>query len=175
MAHFGEVAVADYFERQIARAWRLARDQINGRKSRTAVAAAKGHLAALCQNDPAAADLAADLTERLEGVVRTSSAVECVNSILRAYLWVAAISNAAAPPRTGLTYSSSGTTCGPSNVVNESAPAPSSWLALSSMDPAGATHHGLADCLGLRRSRLVPATFSDLARHLCRTDLLTVN
>lgn len=87
LAHFGDVAVADYFERQIARAWLLARDLINGRESRTAAAAAKGHLAALCKNDPVAADLAADLDELLEGVVRTSSAVECVNSILRAYLW----------------------------------------------------------------------------------------
>ena len=87
MAHFGDVAVTDYFERQVARVWRMTRDQTNGRKSRTATAVAKGHLAALCHNDPAAADLAADLNEILEGVVRTSSAVECVNSILRGYLW----------------------------------------------------------------------------------------
>jgi len=66
--------------------WRVAREEINGHVSRAVAARAATELAALCRNNPASVDLAEDLHAILDGVVRTSSAVECLDSLLRAYL-----------------------------------------------------------------------------------------
>jgi hypothetical protein len=86
-AHFGEAQVAEIFERAVARAWQRARAVTNGHRPRRVAERAAAHVASLCQNDPVACDLARQLHDRLEGVVRSSSAVECFNGLLRAYLW----------------------------------------------------------------------------------------
>lgn len=88
LAHFAEPELVDLFERDVARAWRLRRAVTNGRYPLKAVARkAAQHAQALCHGDPDAAGLAEDLDDLLDGTIRTSSASENVNSILRAYLW----------------------------------------------------------------------------------------
>jgi len=87
LGHFQDPALATYFERAVAHAWLRARERTNGRSLGRAAKRAEAHVAALCANDPVARELADGLWAILEGVVRTSSAVECLNSLLRAYLW----------------------------------------------------------------------------------------
>jgi len=87
-AHFGDVELVDLFERAVARAWQRARAVTNGaRRGRPHALRAAAIVAGLCQNDPVAKQLAVELDQLLDGTVRTSSACENVNSILRAYLW----------------------------------------------------------------------------------------
>lgn len=86
--HFTEPELADLFERAIARAWRLRRAVTSGRYHfKTAAKKAAAHVQSLCQGDPEASFLAQSLDDLLDGTIRTSSASENVNSILRAYLW----------------------------------------------------------------------------------------
>jgi len=86
-AHFDEAELVELFERAVARVWRLEREATNGHPSPSALRRARVRLRSLCQNDPEADALAEALHALLERVVRTSSAVECINSLLRAYLW----------------------------------------------------------------------------------------
>lgn len=87
-AHFANPDVAVLFERAVAGAWRLHRATTNGRTAcRPAARRAAAYVAALCQHDRHADNLAAVLHDLLDGTVRTSAASENVNSILRAYLW----------------------------------------------------------------------------------------
>lgn len=88
LAHFGEPELVDLFERAIARAWRWQRALTNGHQHcRTAADATARHVQALCHHDEVARCLAETLHDVLDGTIRTSSASENVNSILRAYLW----------------------------------------------------------------------------------------
>ena len=87
-AHFDDVELVGLFERAVARAWQRARAVTNGARhqqphARRATAVVDG----LCQDDSVARQLAEALDQLLDGTVRTSSACENVNSILRAYLW----------------------------------------------------------------------------------------
>lgn len=86
--HFALPELVDLFERDIARAWRLGRAVTNGRHALGSSAAkAAAHVQALCHADPKAHCLAQALHDLLDGTIRTSSASENINSILRAFLW----------------------------------------------------------------------------------------
>ncbi len=88
LAHFEEAELAELFERAVAQAWQLSRALTNGRRAlRQRASDAAELVRALCQNDPTADGLANKLFALLDGTVRTSSAAENVNSILRAYVW----------------------------------------------------------------------------------------
>ena len=88
LAHFEAAEVVAVFEQAIARAWRLERAVTNGRRQAKAPAQrAAAYAQALCQGDGEARHLADCLHAVLDGTVRTSSASENFNSILRAYLW----------------------------------------------------------------------------------------
>jgi len=86
--HFGDGDLADLFEGQVARVWRLTQEQLSGHRPQRddVVVAARAKLRGYCRNDSIAEILADDLREILDAVVRTSSSVECVNSLLRGYL-----------------------------------------------------------------------------------------
>jgi len=87
-AHFAEPELVDLFEQHTARAWRLRRALTCGQYHLKAAAdRAAAQLRALCHADPLASRLAQALDHLLDGTIRTSSASETVNSILRAYLW----------------------------------------------------------------------------------------
>ena len=86
--HFGDGEVVLLFERTVARGWRLHRAVTNGqRRLRRAARRAEAEVAGLCQHDCRAHRLALELTALLEAVVRTSSASECINSLLAHFLW----------------------------------------------------------------------------------------
>jgi len=87
-ALLGDPAVTRLFERRVSRAWRLSQAVISGaRHLRPAAKRAEAEVESLCQNDLRAAQLAESLVDLLDDIVRTSSASECVNSILAHYLW----------------------------------------------------------------------------------------
>jgi len=72
----------------VARAWHLERAVTNGyAHRRVAARRAAAQVEAMCQHDKIARRLAQALHDALDGTVRTSSACECLNSILRAYVW----------------------------------------------------------------------------------------
>ncbi len=78
-----------FFQRTVARAWRLKRAVANGHTVfRSPAEFATALLTELVVDDPVALQLAEALLNILEGVVRTSCAAETINSILRAYLTV---------------------------------------------------------------------------------------
>jgi hypothetical protein len=78
-----------YFERAIARAWRLNRALVNGhRHFRAAAEDALALVAELVADDENLHGLAEELLTILEDVIRTSCAAETVNSVLKAYLRV---------------------------------------------------------------------------------------
>jgi hypothetical protein len=78
-----------FFERAIARAWRLNRALVNGhRHFRAAAEDALALVAELVADDEDLHGLAEELLTILEDVIRTSCAAETVNSILKAYLRV---------------------------------------------------------------------------------------
>ena len=78
-----------FFQSTVARAWRLNRAVANGHSSfRSQAEFATALMAELLSNDPIAIQLAEELLNILEGVVRTSCAVETTNSVLRHYLTV---------------------------------------------------------------------------------------
>ena len=86
-AHFAEPALAQLFERGVARAWHLKHAAETGHgRLRPAANRAKATVEGMCQHDPIATRLAAELAAILEMTVRTSSASECVNSVLELYL-----------------------------------------------------------------------------------------
>ena len=78
-----------FFQSTVARAWRLNRAVANGHTTfRSQAEFATALMAELLSNDPMAIQLAEELLNILEGVVRTSCAVETTNSVLRPYLTV---------------------------------------------------------------------------------------
>jgi len=85
--HWTESAQAVNFQAKVARLWRLEHTQRSGQtRWRQATTAARQQVAALVINDPIAQRLAEDLLTLLERTVRTSSAAETINSVLRPYL-----------------------------------------------------------------------------------------
>jgi len=78
-----------FFQSTVARAWRLNRAVANGHTAfRQQAEFASALLTELVADDPTALQLAEDLLNILEGVVRTSCAAEAINSILRPYLTI---------------------------------------------------------------------------------------
>jgi hypothetical protein len=78
-----------FFERTVARAWRLNRAVVNGHgQFRGAADDALAVVAELIADDKGLQALAEELLTILEGVIRTSCAAETVNSILKSYLRV---------------------------------------------------------------------------------------
>jgi len=78
-----------FFERTVARAWRLNRALVNGhRQFRGEAEFALALVAELIAGDEKRQALANELLNILENVVRTSCAAETVNSVLKPYLWV---------------------------------------------------------------------------------------
>jgi len=88
LAHFADAELATILERAAARAWRLSRAITNGHyRLRAAADRAAADLDALIGQDAVARQLADRLIALLDGVVRTSCASECINSILKPMLW----------------------------------------------------------------------------------------
>ncbi len=86
---FSDPADREFFQATVAQAWRLNRALINGHKQFSDRAAyAQALLAELVAEDDIARKLAEELLTILERTVRTSSAAETVNSILKPYLRV---------------------------------------------------------------------------------------
>lgn len=84
-----QLSAADvtFFERLIARAWRLQRAVVNGHHSfRKASQRALALLEAIIADDPTLHALAQSLMSLLEQTIRTSCAAETVNSIIKPYL-----------------------------------------------------------------------------------------
>jgi hypothetical protein len=78
-----------FFERTVARAWRLNRALVNGhRQFRNEAEFALALVAELIADDEIRQALADELLSILENVIRTSCAAETVNSVLKPYLWV---------------------------------------------------------------------------------------
>jgi hypothetical protein len=85
--HFPEPDWAAFFQASVARLWRLEHALRNGHSQFcTATVAARQWVAELIADDPPAQRLAEDLLTLLERTVRTSSAAETINSVLRPYL-----------------------------------------------------------------------------------------
>jgi hypothetical protein len=85
--HFTNPVLVSSFQSTVARVWRLEHAIRNGHSTFASTAAqAKQHLTDFVVDDPVAHDLAQDLLTLLERVVRTSCAVEAVNSVLRPFL-----------------------------------------------------------------------------------------
>jgi hypothetical protein len=77
-----------FFQRTVARAWRLNRALVNGHRSfRTEAELALDLVTELVAGDEHLQALAEELLNILENVIRTSCAAETVNSILKPYLW----------------------------------------------------------------------------------------
>jgi hypothetical protein len=78
-----------FFQRTVARAWRLNRALVNGhRQFRAQAESALALVADLVADDEHLQALAEELLNILENVIRTSCAAETVNSVLKSYLWV---------------------------------------------------------------------------------------
>lgn len=87
LAHFEDAALVDLFQRAVASHWQLTRAVTNGQSALRRQANVKAAaVQSLCHNDPVAEQLADVLFAALDGTIRTSSACENVNSILRAYI-----------------------------------------------------------------------------------------
>jgi hypothetical protein len=85
--HFQDHSVTNYFLRSVARIWRLEHALRNGHKQfRKAALEAGQWLAAWIDDDAQLKPLAEKLIDILERTVRTSSAAETINSVLRPYL-----------------------------------------------------------------------------------------
>lgn len=85
--HFRDPAWAAFFQASVARLWRLEHAVRNGHSQfRAATRAARQLVAEFVADDPSAQRLAEDLLTLLERTVRTSSAAETINSVLRPYL-----------------------------------------------------------------------------------------
>lgn len=78
-----------FFERLVARSWRLQRAVVNGHRTfHNSAQQALALLEAIIADDPALQTLAQSLMTILERVIRTSCAAETVNSIIKPYLRV---------------------------------------------------------------------------------------
>ncbi|MCP4993511.1 MAG: hypothetical protein GY934_06975, partial [Gammaproteobacteria bacterium] len=78
-----------FFERLVARAWRLQRAVVNGHRSfHKPAQQALALLEAIIADDPTLLALAQSLMTILERVIRTSCAAETVNSVIKPYLRV---------------------------------------------------------------------------------------
>ncbi len=78
-----------FFQKTVARAWRLKRALVNGHpRFKTLADEAQELLTERVADDPEAHQLAEELLNILEHVLRTSCAAETVNSIIKPYLWV---------------------------------------------------------------------------------------
>ena len=85
--HFQDDSCTNCFQRSVARLWRLEHALRNGHKQfRKATLEAGQWLAAWIEDDPQLKPLAEKLIDILERTVRTSSAAETINSVLRPYL-----------------------------------------------------------------------------------------
>jgi hypothetical protein len=85
--HFSEPDWAAFFQASVARLWRLEHALRNGHPQfRAATIAARQLVAEFVADDPQAQHLAEELLTLLERTVRTSSAAETINSVLRPYL-----------------------------------------------------------------------------------------
>jgi hypothetical protein len=85
--HFQLPKWAAYFQASVARLWRLEHAVRNGqRQFHKAALEAEQWLALWIETDPATQALAEQLLSLLENTVRTSSAAETINSVLRPYL-----------------------------------------------------------------------------------------
>lgn len=85
--HFQDHSCATYFQNSLARLWRLEHALRNGHNQfRKAALEAEQWLAAWIEDDPKLQALAEKLLFLLEKTVRTSSAAETINSVLRPYL-----------------------------------------------------------------------------------------
>ena len=85
--HFSEPDWAAFFQASVARLWRLEHALRNGHPQfRAATVAARQLVAEFVADAPSAQHLAEDLLTLLERTVRTSSAAETINSVLRPYL-----------------------------------------------------------------------------------------
>lgn len=85
--HFPEPDWAAFFQASVARLWRLEHALHCGhRQFRDAARRGRQWVAELIANDPQAQCLAEELLTLLEHAVRTSSAAETINSVLRPYL-----------------------------------------------------------------------------------------
>ena len=86
-AHFKDLQALTDFQSRVAHLWRLEHALRNGQTQfQKAVVEAKQWLADRIVDDPATQELAEKLLSLLERVVRTSSAAETINSVLRPYL-----------------------------------------------------------------------------------------
>jgi hypothetical protein len=85
--HFTDPAWAAFFQAKVARLWRLEHAVLHSgqRQFAQALAEARQWVAEFVTDDPVAHSLAQDLLNLLERVVRTSSAAEAINSVLRPY------------------------------------------------------------------------------------------
>ncbi len=85
--HFQLPKWAAYFQASVARLWRLEHADRNGQHHfHKAALEAEPWLALWLETDPQAQELAEKLLSLLEATVRTSSAAETINSVLRPYL-----------------------------------------------------------------------------------------
>ena len=85
--HFQDHSSVDFFQRSVARLWRLEHALRNGQKKfRKAALEAQQWLAAWIEDDRQIQELAEKLLNLLERTVRTSCAAETINSVLRPYL-----------------------------------------------------------------------------------------
>lgn len=85
--HFPEADWAAFFQASVARLWRLEHALRNGqRQFQKKASAARQLVAEFIADDPQAQRLAEELLTLLEQAVRTSSAAETINSVLRPYL-----------------------------------------------------------------------------------------
>ena len=85
--HFQDDSCTNCFQRSVARLWRLEHALRNGHKQfRKTTLEAGQWLAAWIEDDPQLKPLAEKLIDILERTVRTSSAAETINSVLRPYL-----------------------------------------------------------------------------------------
>lgn len=85
-AHFPDSQWANFFQARVARCWRLEHAVRGGQTDfRRAAQEARQFVTELSADDPTAHRLAEDLWALLEKTVRTSSAAETVNSVLRPY------------------------------------------------------------------------------------------
>jgi hypothetical protein len=85
--HFPDPHWAAFFQATVARLWRLEHALRNGHHQYLpALAETRLWVAEFVTNDPTAYALAQDLLNLLERVVRTSSAAEAINSVLRPFM-----------------------------------------------------------------------------------------
>jgi hypothetical protein len=85
--HFPDPLWAAFFQASLARLWRLEHAlRTNQRQYLPALAEARLWVAEFVTHDPTAYTLAQDLLNLLERVVRTSSAAEAINSVLRPFM-----------------------------------------------------------------------------------------